>query len=146
MKFRSTIELGGKTATGIPVPDDVIETLAAGKKPAVIVTIGKHSYQSTVAVRGGRFMIPLSAENREAAGVAAGDDVNVDIKLDAAPRVTEVPADLAKALKADAKAQRAFDALPPSGKKRWVVSVEDAKTPETRQRRIEKAVSTLNEG
>ncbi len=146
MKFRSTIELGGKTATGIPVPDDVVEKLGAGKKPPVVVTIGKHIYRSTVAVRGGRFMIPLSAEHREAAGVAAGDDVSVEITLDAEPRVIEVPADLAKALKSDAKAKATFEALAPSHKKRWVLSVLDAKTPETRQRRIDKAVSTLHAG
>ncbi len=146
MKFRSEVELGGKTATGIPVPEDVVDKLGAGKKPPVVVTIGKHTYRSTIAPRGGRFMIPRSAETREAAGVAAGDDVSVEITLDSEPRVVEVPEDFARALQRDAKAKEAYDALAPSHKKRWVLSVEDAKTPETRQRRIAKAVSTLREG
>ena len=81
------MELGGKTATGIPVPDDVVAGLGAGRRPAVVVTIGDHTYRSTVAVMGGRSMIPLSAEHRGLAGVAAGDDVEVHLELDDAPRV-----------------------------------------------------------
>jgi uncharacterized protein YdeI (YjbR/CyaY-like superfamily) len=95
---------------------------------------------------GGRAMIPLSAENRTAAGVAAGDDVSVDISLDTAPKTVTVPADLAKALDRVKVARKNFDALSYSHQRRWVMSVEDAKTPETRQRRIEKAVTTLREG
>lgn len=110
MKFRSIIELGGKTATGFEVPPDVVEKLRSGKRPAVVVTIGKHTYRTTVAPMGGRFMIPLSAENRTAAGLAAGDKVNVDIKLDTEPRVVKVPPDFPKALKGDARAARSSTA------------------------------------
>jgi len=78
MRFRTTIELGGKTATGMRVPDDVVEGLHAGKKPAVRVTVNGHTYRSTLASRGGTYLVPVSAENREAAGVAAGDEVDVD--------------------------------------------------------------------
>jgi hypothetical protein len=141
MKFKSTVELGGKTATGIEVPANVVEKLGPGKRPAVNVTVGGHTYRTTVASMGGRFMIPLSAENRTAAGVAAGDAVQVTIELDDAPRDVVVPADFAKALQQDPKAQAFYDGLAYSHRKRWVTSIEDAKTDETRQRRIAKAVT-----
>jgi antitoxin component of MazEF toxin-antitoxin module len=143
MRFRTTVELGGKTATGMRVPDEVVEALGAGRKPAVTVTIGPHTYRSTVTARGGVFLLPLSAENRQAAGVQAGDEVEVDIELDTAPREVAVPPDLARAIAGDPLATQRFSALSYSHRLRWVLSVEDAKTPETRQRRVDKAVSTL---
>ena len=112
MQFRSTIELGGKTATGFEVPGRVVDELGAGKRPAVQVTVNGHRYRSTVAVMGGRFLLPLSAQNRAAAGVAAGDEVTVDIELDTAPRVVEVPADLAAALDAEPAARAASTGCP----------------------------------
>jgi bifunctional DNA-binding transcriptional regulator/antitoxin component of YhaV-PrlF toxin-antitoxin module len=143
MKFRTTVELGGKTATGLPVPADVVEALGAGKRPAVHVTVAGHTYRSTVAPRGGQFLIPLSAEHRAAAGVAAGDEVDVEIELDTEARVLVVPADLAAALDADGGARQRFDALSHSNRSRHVLSVEGAKTDETRQRRIAKVVADL---
>jgi hypothetical protein len=146
MKFPATIELGGKTATGIEVPAEVVDALGAGKRPAVRVTIKGHSYRSTVASMGGRFMLPVSAENRERAGVAAGNDVDVDIELDTEPREVTLPADFAAALERNAKAASFFDGLSYS-KKRWhILSIEGAKSDETRQRRIEKSVAMLREG
>lgn len=143
MKFQTTIELGGKTATGFRVPDEVVEKLGSHKRPPVRVTIGKHTYRSTVAVFGGVFMIPLSAENREGAGVAAGDDVEVDIELDTEPREVAVPPDFEKALKRDATARSNFDKLSYSHKRQHVLAIEGAKKAETRQRRIEKAIDVL---
>jgi antitoxin component of MazEF toxin-antitoxin module len=146
MRFQTTVELGGKTATGLRVPPEVLEALGAGKKPAVTVTVGAHTYRSTIATMGGAFFIPLSAENRTAAGVAAGDAVEVQVELDTAPRVLEVAADFAAALDAEPAAKAAFDKLSYSHKRRWTLSIDDAKTPETRQRRIDKAVIALREG
>jgi bacteriocin resistance YdeI/OmpD-like protein/uncharacterized protein DUF1905 len=146
MKFRATIERGGKTATGIRVPDKVVESLGAGKRPAVLVTIKGHTYRSTVASMGGRFMVGVSAENRASAGVAGGDEVDVDIELDTEPREVTVPPDLAAALKRDAKAKKTFEGLSYSNKQWHVLSIEGAKTAETRQRRIEKSVGTLRDG
>ena len=143
MKFKATVLLGGKTATGIEVPESVVAKLGESKRPAVSVTIGKYTYRTTVGRMNGKFMIPLSAEHRTAAGVAAGDEVNVTIALDTAPREVEVPADLAKALKAHAGLRKTFDALAYSHRKEWVRSIEDAKTPETRARRIAKAIDSL---
>ena len=145
-RFRTTVILGGKTATGFEVPPPVVEALGKGKKPPVRVTIGSHTYRSTVAVMGGDFFLPLSAENRTAAGVAAGDEIDVELELDEAPRVIDVPPDLAEALAAAPAAKAFFESISYS-KQRWFTeSVTGAKKPETRQRRVEKAIEMLREG
>lgn len=146
MKFRTTIELGGKTATGFEVPTDVVDALGRGKRPPVTVTIGSHTYPSTVAVMDGRYLVPLSAENREAAGVAAGDEVEVELTLDETARSVDVPDDFAAALDADPAARRTFDGLSNSNRKWHVLQVTGAKTDETRARRIVKSVAMLREG
>lgn len=146
MKFDATILLAGKTATGFEVPPAVVEKLGSSKRPAVTVTINEYTYRSTVATMGGKFMLGVSAEVRERAGVAAGDRVSVDVELDTKPREVTVPADFKRALGRDAKAKRTFEALSYSNKQRHVLSIEGAKTAETRQRRIDKAIATLHEG
>ena len=146
MKFSTTVLLGGRTATGLVVPPEVVEALGAGKKPAVTVTVGGHTYRSTVALRGGQFMIPLSAENRTAAGVAAGDALEVDVELDTEPRVVEVPADLAAALDADPGARSRFDAMSYSHQLQHVLAVDAAKTAPTRERRVAAVVTAMHEG
>ncbi|PZE19008.1 YdeI/OmpD-associated family protein [Paenibacillus xerothermodurans] len=145
MKFRAVIHQGGKTATGIYVPEEVVVKLGASKKPPVKITIGDYTYRSTVASMGGQFAIPLSAANRKAANVEGGDEVDVYIELDTEPRELTVPPDFSDALDRVPEARRFFDGLSFSNKSRFVLSIEGAKTAETRQRRIEKAVSTLKE-
>jgi hypothetical protein len=144
MRFESTVELGGKTATGIPVPENVIEALGSSKRPPVTITVNGHRYRTTAVRMGGRFFVPLSAENREAAGVAAGESITVDIEADTAPREVTMPDDLAAAL--DDAARTAYDGLSYTHRKEWVRWVEEAKKPETRATRIEKAVAALREG
>jgi Bacteriocin-protection, YdeI or OmpD-Associated/Domain of unknown function (DUF1905) len=146
MRFRATIQLAGKTATGIPVPAEVVEALGSGKKPPVRVTIGGHTYRSTVASRGERYLIPLSAENRERAGVGAGDQVDVHLELDSEPRTVAVPPDLADALASAPEAGQFFDGLSFSQQQWYVIPIEQAKTPETRARRVTKAIDMLREG
>ena len=146
MRFRAVIQLSGKTATGIRVPPEVVADLGAGKRPAVSVTLNGYTYRSTIAPMGGEHMLPVSAEVREGAGVAAGDEVDVDVELDTAPREVSVPPDLAEALDGDAEARRFFEGLSYSNKRRIVLSIDEAKTPETRQRRIAKAMSELHAG
>ncbi len=146
MRFRATILLSGKTATGIRVPAEVVEGLGSSKRPAVRVTIKGHTYRSTVAPMDGEFMLPISAEHRERAGVEAFDEVDVDIELDTEPRELTVPPDFTDALDRDADARRFFDGLSYSKKQRYVLSIEEARTAETRLRRIAKAVSMLREG
>jgi Bacteriocin-protection, YdeI or OmpD-Associated/Domain of unknown function (DUF1905) len=144
-RFRTSLLATGKTTTGIEVPPEVIERLGAGKRPAVLVTIGSYTYRSTVGVMGGRSLIPVSADNRRQARIAAGDDLDVTLELDTAPRHVELPADLAEALGRDDAARRFFDGLSASQKKWHVQSVESAKTPETRQRRIGKSMDMLRQ-
>ncbi len=146
MKFRTTILQGDKTATGIRVPDEVMSALNAGKKPKVSLTINGHTYRSSVATVDGQPMVGVSEVVRAAAGVKGGDTVDVDIELDTAPRTVEVPPDLAAALDKVPAARKTFDGLSYSLQRFWVEPVVGAKTDETRQRRIEKAVATLREG
>jgi Bacteriocin-protection, YdeI or OmpD-Associated/Domain of unknown function (DUF1905) len=146
MRFRTTIQQSGKTATGIQVPEEVVDALGSGKRPAVKVTINGYTYRSTVAVMGGVYMVGVSAENREAAGVAGGDEMDVDIELDTAPREVSVPGDFAAALDAEPEARRTFDGLSYSNKSWHVLQVNGAKTDETRQRRIAKSVDLLKAG
>jgi hypothetical protein len=146
MRFRTTILQAGKTATGIRVPDEVVEVLGKGKRPPVRVTINGYTYRSTIAVYGGEYLVGVSAENRAGARVAGGDEVDVDIELDPAPREVTVPADFAAALDAEPEARRTFEGLSYSNKSAHVQPIVAAKTDETRQRRIAKSVATLREG
>lgn len=146
MRFRTTILQTGKTAAGIRVPEEVVEGLAAGRRPAVTVTINGFTYRSTVAVMGGAYMVGVSAENRAGAGVEGGDEVDVDMELDVAPRVVAVPADFAAALDAEPRARATFDGLSNSNKSWHTLQVSGAKSDETRQRRIAKSIEILREG
>jgi hypothetical protein len=146
MKFRATVEPGGKTATGIEVPEKVVAALGSGSRPPVTVTVGGHSYRTTIARMGGRFLVPVSAENRTAAGVAAGDDVDVDIEPDTAPREVELPADLTEALTRDEAVRATFDGLSYTHRKEWVRWVEEAKKADTRAARLAKTVEALRTG
>ena len=143
MRFRATLETNGRTATGIEVPTSVVDALAAGKRPPVRVTLHEHTYRTTVARMGGRFLVPVSAEVRKAAGVTAGDELDVGIELDDAPRTVDVPPDLAAALAEAPAAAQAWEKLAYTHQKEWARSVEDAKKPETRARRIAAAVEAL---
>jgi len=145
VRFRATLETNGRTATGIEVPESVVEQLGAGKRPPVRVTLHEHTYRTTLARMGGRYLVPVSAEVRTAAGVAAGDELDVGIELDDAPRTVEVPADLAEALAASPDAARAWEKLSYTHRKEWARSVEDAKKPATRARRVAAAVAALTD-
>jgi hypothetical protein len=144
MRFHATIRLDGKTATGMEVPADVLAALGPGKRPKVRVTINGYTYPSTVGSMGGRSLIPVSAEVRTKAGVTAGDEVDVDIVADTQPRNLQVPEDLSAAFDREPAARRAFEQLSYTGQHRHVLTIEQAKTPETRQRRIDKAVTELS--
>ena len=146
VRFRARVELGGKTATGFEVPPDVLARLGPGKRPALVVTIGAHTYRTTVGSMGGRAMVPLSAENRTAAGMQAGDEVEVALAPDREPRTVDVPEDLSAAVDADPAARATFESLAPSHLKEWVRWVTEAKKPETRALRVGKAVEALAAG
>jgi len=144
MKFRTVLQ--GTQVTGIVIPPAVIDALGKGKKPPVVVTIGEYSYRNTVAVMGGQYMVALSKQHRAAAGVAGGDEIDVEIVLDTEPREVVVPADFAAALDAEPKARAFFDGLSASQRGWFVLGIEEAKKPETRATRITKAVARLASG
>lgn len=145
MRFSTTIELGGKTATGMAVPEEVVDALGGGRRPAVTVAVGGHVYRSTIAVMGGRFMLPLAAEHREAAGLAAGDTVNVDVELDTASRLVEPPRTLPRRSPPTRRRGRPSTRSPLAPQGVGAVGGE-AKKPETRALRIARTIEALHEG
>jgi hypothetical protein len=145
MRFTTTIVSGTGNTTGIEVPEEVVASLGPGRRYPVSVSLRGYTYRSTVAPMGGVYMISLSAENRTAAGVEGGDEVEVDVELDTAPRVIEVPEPLAEALVADPAAKAFFESLSYSKQQRYTLPVKDAKTDETRERRVTKAMDALRE-
>ena len=141
--FRTTLHgVQDMNATGIAIPPEVIESLNAGKRPKIVVSVGGVSYRSTVAVMGGQYMVGLTQEQRARTGLKAGDPIEVTIELDTAPRVVEAPADLLAALGA-AGVRQAWERLSYSHQKEHVRAIEEAKAPETRQRRVDKAVAMV---
>ncbi|MEP6470226.1 MAG: YdeI/OmpD-associated family protein [Chloroflexota bacterium] len=146
MRFHTTILQGDKTATGIRIPDEIVEALGSGRRPAVTITINGYTYRSSIAVLGGAYMVGVNADNRVGAGVVGGDEVDVEIELDTAPREVSVPEDFAAALDAAPAARRTFDGLSYSNKSWHVLSINGAKADETRRRRIAKSVAGLKEG
>ena len=141
--FHTTILKTGKNTAGIQVPEAVIEALGGGKRPLVKVTINDYTYPSAVATMDGKFMIALSAKNREAADVAGGEEADVTVALDLEPRTVEIPEDLMAALN-EANALAAFESSAPSMRKEYVRQVVEAKAQETRERRIKKIVEKLS--
>jgi hypothetical protein len=142
MKFRAEVE-PTEPMRGLEVPVEVVEALGGGKRPAVTITVNGHSWRSRVAIMRGRYLLGFSTANRRAAGVATGDEVDVEVALDVEPRVVVEPPDLTRALDADPAARAAYDRLSYSHRREHVRAIETAKKPETRARRIEAAVVTL---
>ena len=143
--FDTTVAAMGNN-TGIVVPVEVIEQLGAGKRPPVLVDVNGHEYRSTVAVTGGRHLISVSAAVRQATGLAGGDPIRVTLTVADTPREVDVPADLAAALAADERAGAFFATLSNSLQRYHVDNVTGAKTAETRQRRVDKAVELFRAG
>jgi hypothetical protein len=144
--FHTTILKTGKNTAGIEVPEEIVAKLGSSKRPLVWVTIKQYTYRSAVAVMGGKFMIGVSADNRQAAGVQGGDEVDITLELDLEPRTVEIPEDLESAL-IEAGALAAFKKSAPSMQKEYVRQVDEAKSEETRQRRISKIAEKLkNDG
>src|SRR5690349_22273661 len=142
MKFRTYVE-PVEPMRGLEIPPEVVAALGGGKRPAVTITINGHSWSSRVAIMRGRYLLGLSTANRQAAGVATGEQVKVDVELDTEPRAVAEPADFARALDADPAARAAYDRLSPSRKRQHVLAIDRAKKAETRQRRIETALAEL---
>jgi hypothetical protein len=144
MKFRARVE-PPQPMRGLEVPQEVVQALGAGKRPTVTITINGHCWRSRVAIMRGRHLIGLSNANRQAAGVVTGDEVEVEVQLDPEPRAVAEPGDLARALDADPLARAAYNHLSYGLKLQHVHAIESAKKPETRRRRIEKAIAELRD-
>lgn len=143
MHLTARLVATGGTTTGFRVPDEVVAALGGGNRPKVVATVNGHSWRTSIARMGGEFWLGVSAENRAASGVAADDELDLEIELDTAPRTVEVPPDLAEALAAVPAAKASWDALPYSHQRRHVEAIAAAKAPETRARRIATAIAML---
>jgi Bacteriocin-protection, YdeI or OmpD-Associated/Domain of unknown function (DUF1905) len=143
--FATTLLPTGKNTTGIGVPESVVAELGAGKKPKVVVTLNGFEYRSSIAVMGGDFMIPVSAEIRANAGVSGGDAITVSLAVDTEERVVSVPAEFSAALQDAPIALARFEALSYSRKSAYTLAIEAAKTDETRAKRIAKAIAELSD-
>ena len=145
MRFRAQVE-PPEPMRGLEIPPGVVEALGGGKRPPVTITVNGHTWRSRVAVLRGRSLLGFSLAHREAAGVATGDEVEVDLEIDDEPRTVDVPEDLARALDADPVVHAAFDRLPDGRRRQHVRSVESAKKPDTRARRVRQVVASLRDG
>jgi hypothetical protein len=144
-KFVATVIRGdSKDTMGLVVPPEIVEALGKGKRPPVVVRLGKggYAYRSTIASMGGQFLIGIAKEHREPAGIKNQKTIEVTLTLDTKPREVEVPKDLTKALSA-AKVRTSFDALSFTRRKEAVRLVESAKAEATRERRVAKVVAEL---
>ena len=141
--FRTRVLQARVNATGLPVPPEALEELGAGKRPTVVVTVAGYSYRTTVGTMGGQHLLPLSAAHRAAAGIAADDEVEVTIELDAVPREAVLPEEVAAAFAAAPALAEAFAALSSSRQRALVDPIGEAKTDGTRARRVEKALAAL---
>ena len=145
-RFTTTLrQAEGMNATGIEIPASIVEAFGQGKRPKVVLTVKGHTYRGSVAVMGGKYLLGVPKEHREAAGVKAGEKIEVQLELDTAPRIVEVPKDLAAALK-KAKLTGAFDELSYTHRKEHVRAINEAKQEETRLRRIGKCIAMLKKG
>jgi hypothetical protein len=143
--FETTVAASGNN-TGIVVPDEVIGQLAAGKRPPVLVNVNGYEYRNTVGVMGGRHMISISAAVRSATGLKGGDPIRVTLTVADTAREMDVPADFAAALAADERARAFFEKLSNSMQRYHVDNINAAKSADTRQRRIDKAIALFLDG
>lgn len=143
--FDTTLSARGNN-TGIPVPRQVIEQLQKGQRPPVLVTVNGYEYRSTVAVMNGQHLIAVSSAVRAATGLKGGDPISVTLKVAESPREVQVPADFAAAMEERVPARQFFDGLSNSVQRYHVDTINAAKSPETRRRRIDKAVALFVTG
>jgi Bacteriocin-protection, YdeI or OmpD-Associated/Domain of unknown function (DUF1905) len=144
MKFTAELLRTGKNTTGIEVPQAVLDALGGGKRPRVRIGLNGFAFSLTLGGMGGRVMVPVSAERRAEAGVSGGNVYEIDIAIDTTPQDIALPHDIA-AILAENGLRAQFDALPPSRRKEHVRAITDAKSPETRARRIVKAIEMIAE-
>jgi hypothetical protein len=146
MRFRAELQSTGGNTAGFPVDDEVVAGLGGGGRPKVKVTVQGYEWRGSIARMGGAYWLGVSAERRAAAGIAAGDVLDVDVELDTSVRAVEVPPDLAEALAAEPAARAFWDGLSYSNQSWHTLQVTGARSDETRARRVAKSVAMLREG
>lgn len=145
VSFRTTLSATGGNNVGIVVPEEVVLGFGRGKRVPVVVTVdGGYTYRTTIASMGGQYLISFNAQTRAATGRGAGDEIEVTLEVDDAPRTVEVPAPLAAAFTEDAAAATAWAALSYSKQRAHAESIEGAKAEETRARRVQKVLDALH--
>jgi hypothetical protein len=146
-RFRALLEKHETSAaTVITIPFDVPAAFGTRARVPVRGTINNFPYRSSIVPMGGKFILVVNKELRAGANATAGDTVSMTLERDDEPRIITPPADLARALEANPAAQAAWDKLSYTHQKEHARAVEEAKRPDTRARRIEKAVAQLAEG
>jgi Bacteriocin-protection, YdeI or OmpD-Associated/Domain of unknown function (DUF1905) len=144
MKFHTTLLQMGNN-TGIEVPEDVLLALDRGRRVKVVATVNGYTYRTSVAPAYGKILMPFSSQHRVASGLSGGEEIEVELVPDDAPREVEVPGDLATALAAAPEAADYFAGLSYSHQRAYTLWIEEAKKPETRANRVTKAVQMLIE-
>lgn len=145
MKLHAELLATGGTTTGFRIPDSFVDELGGGGRPKVVVTIKGHDFRTSIARMGGEYWLGVSAQRRAEAGIKAGDHLDLEIILDSAPRQVEVPPVLAAALSADNQAAAFWDTLSYSAKLWHTQQITDAKTEQTRARRVARSIELLRE-
>ena len=143
--FDTTVTASGNN-TGIVVPDEIIEQLGGGRRPGVVVNVNGYEYRNTVGVMGGKHMISISAAVRKATGLKGGDPIRVTLTVADTPQEVTLPADFAAALAGDAQASVFFGKLSNRMQRYHIDNITAAKSADTRQRRIDKAIALFRAG
>jgi hypothetical protein len=134
----------GGGGTLVPIPKEIATKLGLKGMPKIQAVIAGKPYRGSLMPMGdGTYCLGVLKSIQEAAGVGQGDTITIELALDATPRIVELPADLARAIARDEKAIAAWEALSFTNKKEMARSLEEAKRPETRQRRLAQAVESL---
>ena len=143
ISFRTRLTGEGRTASGIIVPEELMAKLGPAKRYPVVVTVGDYSYRNSVSWYKGAFMISMSSDNKAAAGVSGGDEVDVTVEIDTEPRVLEMPDEFAAALTAAGVLEK-FQALSYSKQRTFVEPWAAAKSDATRDNNLAKAIAAVS--
>ncbi|MGC1381424.1 MAG: YdeI/OmpD-associated family protein [Candidatus Baltobacteraceae bacterium] len=129
------------TTTYVAIPESAMRAFGGRRRVPVVATIGGHRFRTTISDMGFGPCIGVRTSVREAAGVRAGDRVDVALELDLQERTVDVPEEVAAAM--SVAQRRLFDDLSYSHRKEYVEWILGAKKPETRERRIRKMLARL---
>jgi hypothetical protein len=146
IQLRTRLEPRGPAAAVVLDDAQVAEVGEGARRFPVVATVNGYTWRTSVARMGGEFLVGLNREVRQGAGVEAGDEVDVALELDSAPREVEVPTALATALAGDPQAKAAFESMAFTHRKEYARWVAEAKREETRQRRVQQALDMIRAG